>query len=255
MTDIQQLTDARNRKVVDVNGEKIGKVEEIYIDDNTGQPEWALVNTGLFGTRSHFVPLRDVSSSGEDLQVSFTKDKVQDAPSIETDGHLSAQEEEQLYRYYGLDYGTTDTDPVGTEGTYEERGTVGHDTSGPTTDNAMTRSEEELRIGTQRREAGRVRLRKHVDTERVTETVPVTHEEVRVEREPVTESNIDDALEGPAISEEEHEVTLSEDQPVVEKRAVPKERIRLDKETVTEQEQVSDEVRKERVEIDEDVRR
>ena len=119
----------------------------------------------------------------------------------------------------------------------------------------MTRSEEELRVGTQRQEAGRVRLRKYVDTERVTETVPVSHEEIRVEREPVTEGNVDDALEGPAISEEEHEVTLSEERPVVEKRAVPRERVRLDKETVTEQEQVSDEVRKERVEVDEDIRR
>ena len=125
--------------------------------------------------------------------------------------------------------------------------TTGHrrrDTSGPTTDQAMTRSEEELQVGTQTREAGRARLRKYVTTETQTVTVPVSREEVRVEREPITDANLDDATSGPAISEEEHEVTLREETPVVEKRAVPKERVRLDTETVTEDRQVSEEAAK-----------
>jgi uncharacterized protein (TIGR02271 family) len=83
-----------------------------------------------------------------------------------------------------------------------------------------------------------------------TRTVPVRHEEVRVEREPITESNRDAALDGPGISEEEHEVILHEEQPVVEKRAVPKERVRLDTETVTEERQVSEQVRKEQIETE-----
>ena len=99
----------------------------------------------------------------------------------------------------------------------------------------MTRSEEELRVGTTQREAGRARLRKHVVTENVTQTVPVQREEVRVEREPITDANHDAATSGAEISEEEHEVVLHEEQVVVEKTAVPKERVRLDTDTVTEQ--------------------
>jgi uncharacterized protein (TIGR02271 family) len=129
---------------------------------------------------------------------------------------------------------------------------VGHDTSGPDTDEAMTRSEEELAVGKAQRERGRVRLKKYVVTEEVQQTVPVQREEVRVEREPITEANVDQATDGPAISDEEHEVTLMEEQVVTEKRAVPKERVRLGKETVTDEQQVSDEIRKERIEVDGD---
>jgi uncharacterized protein (TIGR02271 family) len=139
--------------------------------------------------------------------------------------------------------GYTDTDA---------RGTVGHDTSGPTTDNAMTRSEERMTVGTTSQEVGRARLRKYVVSENVTETVPVTREEVRVEREPITDANIGNAMDGPAISEEEHEVVLHAEQAVVAKEAVPVERVRLDKDTVTEQTQVSENLRKEEIEVDGD---
>jgi uncharacterized protein (TIGR02271 family) len=114
----------------------------------------------------------------------------------------------------------------------------------------MTRSEERLSVGTRAEEVGRARLRKYVVTENVTETVPVTHEEVRVEREPITDANIGAAMDGPAISEEEHEVTLHAERPVVEKEAVPVERVRLGTETVTDQETVSADMRKEQIEVD-----
>ena len=130
--------------------------------------------------------------------------------------------------------------------------TVGHDTSGPTTDDAMTRSEERLNVGTQTAEAGRARLRKYVVTENVTQTVPVQREEVRVEREPITDANVGDATSGPDISEEEHEVVLREERPVVEKEAVPVERVRLDTETVTDEVTVSEDVRKEQIDTDVD---
>ena len=115
----------------------------------------------------------------------------------------------------------------------------------------MTRSEEELRVGKTSRESGRARLRKYVVTEQVEQTVPVQREEVRVEREPITDANVGDAKSGPAISEEEHEVVLHEEEEVVvEKRAVPKERVRLDKDTVTEGQTVSEQVRKEQIEAE-----
>ncbi|GGB81976.1 YsnF/AvaK domain-containing protein [Knoellia flava] len=108
----------------------------------------------------------------------------------------------------------------------------------------------QLKDGNERREAGRARLRKYVTTEEQQVTVPVTREEVRVEREPITEANRDEAMSGPDISEEEHEVTLHEERPVVATEAVPVEQVRLEKEQVTEQEQVSGEVRKEHIETD-----
>jgi uncharacterized protein (TIGR02271 family) len=113
----------------------------------------------------------------------------------------------------------------------------------------MTRSEEELRVGTAERERGRVRLRKYVTTEQVQQTLPVRRERVRVEREPITDANFDAATSGPEISEEEHEVILREEEPVVEKRVVPRERVRLDKDTVTGEERVAEEVRKEQIEV------
>lgn len=135
--------------------------------------------------------------------------------------------------------------------------TVGRDVSGPTTDDAMTRSEEQLDVGTQSRETGKARLRKYVVTETVTTEVPVSHEEIRVEREPITDANRDAAMGGPEISEEEHEVTLHAEEPVISKKTVPVERVRMDTETVTDTESVSEEVRKERIdtETDEGIRR
>jgi uncharacterized protein (TIGR02271 family) len=239
--------------VYDADGSKIGTASEVFLDDQSGNPEWITVQTGLFGTKESFVPIRDADLTGDGLRVPVSKDAVKDAPTIDTEGHLSPQEEEALYRYYGMSgsqsartSGQTADETTDTN----QHGTRGRDTSGPTTDDAMTLSEERLNVGTERVETGRARLRKYVVTENVTTTVPVTREEVRVEREPITDANIGDAMDGPAISEEEHEVTLHAERPVVEKEAVPVERVRLDTQTVTDQQQVSDTVRKERVDTD-----
>ncbi|SDN95655.1 DUF2382 domain-containing protein [Geodermatophilus sp. DSM 45219] len=260
----QQIQQVIGTTAVDADGDKLGKVGEVYLDDETGRPEWATVQTGLFGTKETFVPLAQADLSGSQLRFPYDKSKIKDAPKVDADGHLSPQEEQELYRYYGLGSGTdtTVTDTTTTAGTaglagtggrtdhVGEPGVVGRDTSGPTTDNAMTRSEERLSVGTRTEEAGRARLRKYVVTENVTETVPVSHEEVRVSREPITDANMGNAMDGPAISEEEHEVTLHAERPVVAKEAVPVERIRLDKETVTDQETVSADLRKEEIEVD-----
>ena len=252
----QDILTWRGMNLVDSSGSKIGSIEEIYEDTDTGQPEWALVHTGLFGTKSTFVPLRDASAQGDAVTVPYDKSLVKDAPGIEREGELSRDEEQRLYQHYSLDYGTGRSDtglPEGSAGmtdTTTDRETVGRDTSGPTTDDAMTRSEEELRIGTERREAGRARLRKFIVSERVERTVPVEREEIRVEREPITDANVDNALSGPALSEEEHEVVLHEERAVVQKDVVPKERVRLDKDVITEEQRVSEEVRKEQIEVE-----
>jgi uncharacterized protein (TIGR02271 family) len=259
-----QLGSVTSGNVVNASGDKIGGVGQIYLDDASGQPNWVTVKTGLFGTSESFVPLADASISGNDIVVNYDKDTVKNAPRVDPDGHLTPNEEDELYRYYGLSGGGSYDQGADDRGADYDRGadlgaddrgadgTVGHDTSGPTTDDAMTLSEERVNVGTQRREAGRARLRKYVVTENVTQTVPVSREEVRVEREPITEANRGDAYSGPAISEEEHEVVLHEERPVVEKEAVPVERVRLDTETVTDQVTVNEEVRKEELDTDVD---
>jgi len=243
----------RGATVRDRDGDKIGTVDDLYFDEATDRPEWMTVKTGLFGMKTTFVPVAGAEPQGEDeLRVPYEKDRVKDAPSIEPDHELTQREEQELYSFYGLSYGERRSSSGLPEGGGRGRETVGRDTSGPTTDDAMTRSEEELRVGTERREAGRARLRKYVVTENVTKTVPVQREEVRVEREPITEGNVDRAMSGPDISEEEHEVVLHEEEPVVEKRAVPKERVRLEKDTEVGEETISEEVRKERIEAEGD---
>jgi uncharacterized protein (TIGR02271 family) len=249
-TELTQAQEWRGRTVVDPNGDKIGKLDEIYLDQQTGRPEWALVNTGLFGLRSSFVPLTGASPRKDDLVVEWEKSQVEDAPSVEADGELSAREEAALYRHYGLDYDA----PAGDFDRDAGRDS-GHDTSGPDTDDAMTRSEEELRVGKAEYESGRVRLKKYVVTEQVQKTVPVKKEVARVEREPITDGNVDQALDGPDISDEEHEMVLSEEQPVVEKKTVPKERVRLEKDVVTDERQVSEQVRKEQIDAEGDLDR
>ena len=243
--------------VVAEDGSKIGSIGQIYLDDQTSQPEWVTTKTGLFGTAESFVPLSQARIQGQDISVPYAKDKVKDAPRVgDSDGHLSESQEAELYRYYGLQHSqaTTGNGVAGgydrTDSGLESQGQVGHDTSGPTTDSAMTRSEERLQVGTEQHEAGRVRLRKWVETENVTSTVPVTKERAVLEREPITDGNVDHALAGPDISEEEHEVVLTEERPVVAKSVEPVERVRVGKEAVTEQHTVSDDVRKERIELE-----
>ncbi|HZA33162.1 MAG TPA: PRC and DUF2382 domain-containing protein [Propionibacteriaceae bacterium] len=241
---------ASNGNVVNTDGQKIGGIGTIYLDDTTGEPEWVTVKTGLFGASQSFVPLRGADVVGNDIQVDYDKDVVKDAPRIDADGDLTPEQEQQLYQHYGLTSATSSGYTAGDVDDDRDRDAVGYDTSGPTTDDAMTRSEERLNVGTRSQEAGRARLRKYVVTENVTQTVPVSREEVRVEREPITDANVGAARSGPEISEEEHEVILREERPVVEKEAVPVERVRLGTETVTDQETVSEEVRKEQIDTD-----
>ena len=262
--------------VVGSDGDKIGGIGQIYLDDRTGEPEWVTVKTGLLGISESFVPLGGATLSGSDLIVEYDKATIKDAPRVDPDGNLAPEEEDSLYSYYGggnagyatgTDYAgtrTIGTDRLTSGSRYiddattetadvdDSRGIKGYDVSGPETDDAMTLSEERVSVGSETREAGRARLRKHVVTENVTQTVPVQREEVQVVREPITDDNRAAAESGPEISDEEHEVVLHEERPVVEKEAVPVERVRLDTDTVTDEVTVSEEVRKEKVDTDVD---
>ena len=253
MTTTEELQNMEGQTAVDVNGAKLGKIGQIYVDDQTGQPLWVTITTGMFGTKQSFAPLYGSRSDGGNLQLAVTKDMVQEAPGIEADGHIEDSENEALYTHYsGYLGGTGQNQGQGYPGDTRDDlagrdGIQGQDTSGPTTDDAMTRSEERLHVGTEQAEAGRARLRKYVVTENVTQTVPVSHEEVRLEREPITDANRGAATSGSDISEEEHEVTLHAERPVVNKDTVPVERVRLGTETVTEDHEVSETLRKEQI--------
>ena len=240
------------RDAYDPSGDKIGSIDAIYYDDVTGRPEWVAVNTGMFGTKVNFAPIAGSSAKGQDLKLAYDKAMIKDAPNCEADGHLTPQEEQRLFAHYQFDsddtrYRDTTRADVGFQTARMERGDTARD-------DAMTRSEQELRVeGTQRKETGRARLRKYVVTEQEQVTVPVTREEVRLEREPITEANRDRALDGPEISEGEFEVVTHEERPVVTTETVPKERVRLATDTVTDQETVSGDVRKERIDVEGDV--
>ncbi|MCW2811441.1 MAG: photosystem reaction center subunit [Friedmanniella sp.] len=260
---IEQVQQLRHGKVVTANGNKVGSIGQVYLDDTSGEPSWVTAKTGLFGSSESFIPLQGARIDGDDVVVDYDEDTIKNAPRVDPDGHLEPDQESALYQHYRLDgieavsnvrgdrpSDLDDPSEVGDDRADRSAETVGQDRSGPTTDDAMTRSEEQLRVGVATRESGRARLRKYVTTEQVTQTVPVSREEVTVTREPITDDNRGDATSGPAISEEEHELTLHEEVPTVDKDVVAVERVKLGKKTVTEQATVSDEVRKEQIDMD-----
>ncbi|GGC94288.1 hypothetical protein GCM10011512_21630 [Tersicoccus solisilvae] len=340
---IEQLQSAT---VIDQDGDKIGDVGQVYVDDATGDPSWVTVRTGLFGTKETFIPLDRAQSDANGVRVPYEKKFVKDAPNMNEDEHLSPEQEAELYRYYGLDAGTgsdagrdtgrsgtagvgtgtaagTASDRTGTEGEYTDidrdgtragltdtgdttgtagyaspgtgrlddgrtTGTSGVDadavgTSGYTADlrdpdtattgtattagtaglaetdraghddlgdESIVRREERLRVGTETRETGRLRLRKHVVTENQTVTVPVEREEVTIEREPIADG--ESHTGGTIGTDEEQTITLTEEVPVVEKEVVDAERINVHRDTVQDEQSVSGEIRKEEIDVDQD---
>jgi len=244
MLNVNEVETWTGHDVIGPDGEKIGSLDHLYVDRETGEPTFIAVKTGLFGMSDSLVPVPTTANAADGkVSVAYDKAKVKGAPNVKADGELSEQEEAKLYEYYGL-------------GGYSQYDGPDHATlTGGHTDDAMTRSEEELRVGTTRQESGRARLRKYVVTENETRTVPVQREEVVIEREPIAGADAGAALDGPEISEAEHEVTLHEDRVVTEKTVVPKERVRMDVETTTDEVRVDEEVRKERIEADGDTGR
>ncbi|ALU41400.1 hypothetical protein AS188_16060 (plasmid) [Kocuria flava] len=251
------------------DGDKIGKVEQVFLDDNTEEVTFVTVNTGLFGTKESFVPADGARQDGDRLVLPYTKDVVKDAPGIDADQHLSPAEEEELYRYYKMNYSGTGgrEDRHATEADHHAVPAAGYtrndqytgdtadrqDTAARTDldDNEVIRHEERLRVGKQREESGRARLRKYVVTEHETVDVPVQREEVRVERIPLDGTEVT----GGTIGEDTVEVTLHEERAVVAKETVGVEKIELEKETISETQRVDAEVRKEQVEIEDDTDR
>lgn len=275
MTSTSDLASLAGTTMLGSDGSRIGKIVDVYESTEGVDATFVTVSTGLFGGHASFVPLARAELRGDDVVVPYDKALVKDAPRVAADEDLSSEEEDRLYRHYGLGgdspapAAATAAVPGRHEGeTAVPRGTqgrdqdgdgvfddvqdtaVGRDTSGLTTDDAMTRSEERLDVGVQRVETGRARLRKRITSETVTQDVPVTRQHATVVREPITDGNVGRALDGPALSEEEHEVALTDTVPVVAKETVAVERVRLGTQTVEEQATVSEQVRKENIEVD-----
>ncbi|WP_104180462.1 PRC and DUF2382 domain-containing protein [Arthrobacter sp. B0490] len=242
MHDLDPLLGHRSAVVTD-QGDKVGSIGEVFLDDATDTPTWVTVHTGLFGTKESFVPLEGATVRGGELVVAYPRDLIRHAPSTERDGHLSPEDESALFRHYGLQApATSNDDDHAVQRPGDAPVQEGRDDGEPW----MIRSEERLRVGTETYEAARVRLRKYVVTEQATLTVPLQREELLIEREPITTSGAvsEDSLFQEEIVEfvrhEEHAV-------VVGTETVPVERVRLGKATVTGRTTVREQVRKERI--------
>ncbi|MFI5712885.1 YsnF/AvaK domain-containing protein [Kribbella sp. NPDC051620] len=254
MSTTQELERAMGQDVYDVEGHKVGTASHLYASDVSGAPEWVTVKTGLFGSKESFVPLTGARAERDGLHVGAHKDVIKDAPRIDDNGHLSEAEAAELYRHYNLPVGTPGMGQPGMgrpgmdgQPAKHAQGKKGKDAAqGMAGQESMVRSEEQLRAGTETVETGRVRLQKHVVTEEQQVTVPVSHEEVRVVREPVAGTDPGTGK----IQEDEREVVLHEERPVVAKETVAVERVGLETETIRDEATVKDTVRKERIDVD-----
>ena len=103
MLDVKKAVRYLGGRLLDLDGVKIGDIQEIYLSSDTRQPRWALVRTGLFGAKLHLVPIETGVDDRGDLRVPFAKDHVKEAPRVDADPHLSAEEERELCRHYGMD--------------------------------------------------------------------------------------------------------------------------------------------------------
>ena len=230
MTTLDQAPQLLDRGVViGSDGQRIGKIGQVFIDNTTDQITWVTVHTALFGMSESFVPMDAATIDGDEVTVPYDRATVKGAPRADVAVQLTVEQEDELYEYYQL----------------AETG-GGGEPSPAAHDGYVTRSEEQLHVGTERVEAGRARLRKYIVTEQKTVTVPVTHDEVRILREPITDPT---PVEGVQLSEDSIEVTLMQDEVLVRKDVVGVEKVKLTTEQVTDKRKVTEKVRKEKIEI------
>jgi uncharacterized protein (TIGR02271 family) len=265
-------------EVYDQSGSKIGKVDDLFVDESD-QPEYVGVKTGFLGTSSTLIPWEAVSSTddeGRAITVATDKETAKNGPAFDDDREITPEFESEVYSHYGLSR-SSGSESSGSYGSYysddTDAGTVGPgmsmgDTeSGEFREHALTdeginqsrgddlededelrvqRTEEELRAGTREREAGSVSVRKRVRTDRERLEVPTRHEEVSVERVPVSEGTASEAQ----IGEDEVRVPVTEEEVVVEKRPVAKEEVRIRKDVVEDTEVIEEDVRREEIDVD-----
>jgi len=264
--------------VYDHDYEKIGKVDDLFVDENDS-PEYIGVKMGFLGTRSTLIPfeLSRVNDERQVIEISKNKETVKNGPTFDDDREITPEFESEVYSYYGLEYinGTDSRSAYGSyyfdEGTVGPGMTMGDTETGEFRQHAaydegvnqsrgddlededelrVQRTEEELAAGTREREAGQLKVRKRVRTDRQHIEVPTRHEEVSVERVPV-EGEASEA----EIGEDEVVVPVTEEEVVVGKRPMVKEEVRIRKDVVEDTEVVEEDVRREEIEVEEETRR
>ena len=227
-------------EVYDSSGEKIGKVDDLFVDEQDN-PEYIGVKMGFLGMSSTLIPMEicTVDEAGQRINVAADKETAKNGPTFDDDREITPDFENEVYSYYGLQRAETTEEP-GAYGAYQ----------GETTDEdelRVQRTEEELRAGTREREAGALNVRKRVVSERQQMEVPTRREEVTVDRVPV-----DSETSEAEIGDEEIRVPVTEEEAVVEKRPVAKEEVSIRKDVVEDTETVEEDVRREEVEVDDD---
>lgn len=246
-------------RVVSSDNEDVGTVDEVFVDEQTHQPAFVSVKGGIFGMRERMVPLQGARVGTDQVQVPFDRQRIKDAPNSGSADGTGPQATAELYRHYGITRSDLPGQRAG-EDAASARGSAdtgaGQDRTassraGESGDDeiTVTRSEEEMHVGTEQRESDRVHVRKRVETEQVERTVPTSREEVRVEREPIADGERAGAA---TIGEDEHEMTLHEQRPVVSTESVPVERVRVTRDQVQDEETVSGQVHKEHVDVSHD---
>jgi uncharacterized protein (TIGR02271 family) len=242
--------------IYDQYGERIGPVSDLFVDENDA-PEYVGVETGLPGNRSVLIPAEVITVDHRlrRMVVSHPRSLVETAPSLGHEAEVTPEFERRVRVHYGLDAekraGALFTGAV--EQTEARSADPAPEMPGHEEDDVrVRRSEEELRVETREREAGEIRVRKRVRTERERLTVPKKRVEVDVERVPVEETvpGADEAASAPQIGEEEIVVPVVEEEIVVEKRPVVKEEVRIRKRVVEDVEVVEEDVRREEVVVD-----
>ncbi len=244
--DVQQLFDCN---VVDKNGESFGKVENVWVDSGE-HPQFLGISTGWLGMgKTHVIPAEaaELSSKGDKVRLSYTKDTVKDAPAFDPKEDLSDAEEQQVYDFYRgkgpelhggyreSGYGETGFAPE-SPAVGEQRGL--HTGSGETT---IPLKEEELSIGKKQSTSGGVRLKKVVRTEKVEQPVELRREELVMDR---TEGS-GRTTDANSIGEEEYFIPLYQEELDVKKQTREKERVHVSKQDTTKRETVADKLRTE----------
>jgi len=271
MLDERQVSAAIGSTAYDASGQKIGTVEHFYVDDRTGAPTWVAVTTGLFGTRTSIAPAADAALDESGVRLPVAVDAVKSAPHL-TGNHLTPDDEAELRRHYatGMPESATGMPESATDRTAVAPAAAAPPTvqlpvsapppPPPADDGAMTRSEEQLVVDTERVATTRARLVKYVVTEEVQITVPIRREEIRVEQVP-----IDAPGDGPGetlLGDQPlptsqpgglpDEIILHTERPVVTVEVVPTERVRLRTEVVRGQETITEQVQREQIVVDRD---
>jgi len=236
----------------DSMGQKIGEIQRVFYDQSTNEPAWLTIRSGGPGSQESFVPASGSQLTASGLALAIRKDVIQGAPQIAAGTELGAAEASQLDRYYqAMLSAPTATPTQASQPMSQPMAQPRPEPNRPTTERSqpveLTSYEEQLRVGTEAVDSGAVRLRKHVVTEQVETSVPLRHEEVTIERLPATEAR---PAPGHRFEEQAVEMTLHEERPTIAKETVPVETVRLASKTQTDERRVTESVRRERIEVE-----